>query len=182
VAETIHKVEDLLVTVMEYKKLSTRLEVGSDTALSIQEFLSKRVYPVLEEFGAFTRDLETLQSQAGAHLDRLAQASVGVNRFGKELSSGTDTLVVRANKTLGQLAVLTAQATIVLKGLEEIIIASQDTSKGASRFLVQREMYDQALSLTHALQDILKIAKKDGLTDAIHFWRNVHIRWGRPKP
>ena len=181
VAETIHKVEDLLVTVMEYKKLSTRLEMGSDTSLSIQEFLAKRVYPVLEEFGAFTRDLETLQTQAGSHLDRLSQASVEVNRFGRELSVGTDTLVLRANRTLGQLAVLTAQAAVVLKSLEEIVIASQDTSKGASRFLVQREMYDQALSLTHALQDILKIAKKDGLTDAIHFWRNVHIRWGKPK-
>lgn len=182
VAETIHKVEDLLVTVMEYKKLSSRLELGSDTSMSIQEFLSQRVYPVLEEFGAFTRDLEMIQSRAGAHLDRLSDASVEVNRFGRDLSAGTDTLVLRANRTLAQLAILTSQATIVLKGLEEIVIASQDTSNGASRFLVQREMYDQALSLTHALQDILKIAKKDGLSDAIHFWRNVHFRWRKPKP
>lgn len=182
VAETIHKVEDLLVTVMEYKKLSTRLELGSDTSLSIQEFLSQRVYPVLEEFGAFTRDLEALQSQAGDHLDHLSRASADVNRFGRDLSVGTDTLVLRANRTLGQLALLTAQATVVLRGLEEILIAGQDTTKGSGRFLTQRELYDQALSLTHALQDILKIAKKDGLTDAIHFWRNVHIRWGKPKP
>ena len=182
VAETIHKVEGLLVTVLEYKKLITRLEMGSDTSMSVQELLSKRVYPVLEEFGAFTRDMEALQSLAGAHLDRLTKASADVNRFGHDLSVGTDTLVLRANRTLGQLAILTAQATVVLKGLEDLLIASQDTSKGANRFLAQRELYDQALSLTHALQDLLKIAKKDGLKDAIHFWRNVHIRWGKPKP
>jgi phospholipid/cholesterol/gamma-HCH transport system substrate-binding protein len=182
VAETIHKVEDLLVTVSEYKRLSARLEHGSDTSLSVQQYLTTKVYPVLEEFGAMTRDLETLQNEAGAHLDKLSAASVSVNRFGRDLSAGSDTLVLRANRTLAQLATLTAQATVVLKGLEEIAIACQDTSKGASRFLVQREMYDHALSLTHALQDLLKIAKKEGLTDAIHFWRNVHIKWGKPKP
>jgi phospholipid/cholesterol/gamma-HCH transport system substrate-binding protein len=181
VAETIHRVEDLLVTVLEYKKLSSRLEKGSDTSLSIQQLLTTKVYPVLEEFGNLTRDLETLQNEAGAQLDQLAAASDHVNGFGRNLSAQSDTLVLRANRTLAQLATLTAQATLVLKGLEEIVVACEDTTKGPNKFLVRREMYDQALSLTHALQDLLKVAKTEGLTDAIHFWRNVHVNWGKPK-
>jgi phospholipid/cholesterol/gamma-HCH transport system substrate-binding protein len=181
VAETIHKVEDLLVTVREYKRLGERLERGSDTSMSLQQYLGSKVYPVLEEFGALTHDLEALQNEAGAHLDQLAAAGVTVNRFGRDLSAGTDTMVVRANRTLAQLAMLTAQATVVLRSLEEIVVACEDTSKGTSRFLVQREMYDHALSLTHAMQDLLKIAKKEGLKDAIHFWRNVRINWRKPK-
>ncbi|MEO7424710.1 MAG: MlaD family protein [Fibrobacteria bacterium] len=182
VAETIHKVEDLLLTVVEYKKLSSRLEMGSDTALSIQQLLNSKVYPVLEEFGAFTRDLETLQTQASARLDQLASATDHVNGFGRDLQAQSDTLVLRANRTLARLVILTAQATAIMKSLEEIAIACQDTSKGASRFLVQRELYDKALSLTHALQDLLKVADKDGLTDIIHFWPNVHFNWRRHKP
>ncbi|HKP96201.1 MAG TPA: MlaD family protein [Fibrobacteria bacterium] len=180
VAETIHRVEDLLITVLEYKKLSSRLEKGSDTSLSIQQLLATKVYPVLEEFGAFTRDLEAVQDRAGAQLDRLTLASARVDGFGRDLSSQSDTLVLRANRTLAQLAALTAQSTVVLKALEEIALACQDTTKGTSRFLVRREMYDHALSLTHALQDLLKVANKDGLTDVIHFWRNVRIQWGKP--
>ncbi|MEO6094237.1 MAG: MlaD family protein [Fibrobacteria bacterium] len=182
VAETIHRVEDLLITVSEYKRLSSRLEHGSDTSLSVQQFLVTKVYPVLEEFGRMTHDLETLQNEAGRHLDQLSQASAGFDRLGRGLASQSDTLVVRANRTLTQLALLTAQSTEVLKGLEAVIIACEDTTKGASRFLVRREMYDRALSLTHALQDLLKVAKKDGLTDAIHFWRNVHLKWRKPNP
>jgi hypothetical protein len=26
------------------------------------------------------------------------------------------------------------------------------------------------------------VAKKDGLSDAIHFWRNVRFNWRKPKP
>jgi phospholipid/cholesterol/gamma-HCH transport system substrate-binding protein len=181
VAETIHKVEDLLVTVLEYKRLGSRLEKGSDTSLSIQQLLTTKVYPALEEFGALTKDLEALQNEAGAQLDQLAAASVRVNGFGRDLSSQSDTLMIRANRTLAQLTSLTVQATVILKGLEEVIVACEDTTKGANRFLVQRDMYDRALSLTHALQDLLKVAKNEGLTDAIHFWRNVHIKGRKPK-
>lgn len=180
VAETIHKVEDLLTTVVEYKRLSTRLERGTDSTRSIQEILTTQVYPVLEEFGAMTKDLERLQNAAGAELDRISAATVGVNRFGRDLASQSDTLVVRANRTLARLAILTAQTTLVLRGLEEIVIACEDSTKGASRFLVQREIYDRTLALTHALQDILKVVREDGLTDAIHFWRNVRIHWKKP--
>jgi phospholipid/cholesterol/gamma-HCH transport system substrate-binding protein len=181
VAETIHKVEDLLVTVVEYKQLSSRLEKGTDTSLSIQQLLATKVYPALQEFGNLTRDLQALQDQAGAQLDQLAEASAHVDGFGRMIGSQSETLVLRANRTLTRLATLTAQSTVILKSLEEIALACQDTSRGPSRFLVRREMYDHALSLTHALQDLLKVAKQDGLTDAIHFWRNVRFHWRKPR-
>jgi len=77
------QVEDLLVTVLEYKRLGSRLEKGSDTSLSIQQLLTTKVYPALEQFGALTKDLEALQDEAGAQLDQLAAASVRVNGFGR---------------------------------------------------------------------------------------------------
>jgi phospholipid/cholesterol/gamma-HCH transport system substrate-binding protein len=180
VAENIHKVENLLTTVMEYKRLSSRLERGTDSTKSIQEILTNQVYPVLEQFGALAKDMETLQNAAGSELDRISAAAVGVDRFGRDLASQSDTLIVRANRTLARLAILTTQATTVLRGLEEIVIACEDTTKGSGRFLVQRELYDRTLALTHALQDMLKVVREEGLTDAIHFWRNVHIRWRKP--
>lgn len=182
VAETIHRVEALLATVVEYKRLTERLERGSDSTRSVQQILAQSVYPVLEEFGAMAKDMERLQNAAGAELDRIASASTGVDRFGRDLAAQGDTLVVRANRTLARLAVLTAQATAVLRGLEEIVLAAEDTTNGPGRFLMQREMYDRTLALTHALQDLLKAVREDGLTDAIGFWRNVHIRWRKPEP
>jgi ABC-type transporter Mla subunit MlaD len=180
VSETIHRVEDLLRVVAEYKRLTMRLERGSDTSLSVQQLLATKVYPVLEQFGTLVKDMDSLETEAGRQLDRLSEASAGVNRFGRDLSEQSDTLVLRANRTLARLAILTGQATTVLHGLEEVVVACQDTTQGPSRFLVQRELYDRTLAITHALQDLLKVLRDDGLTDAIHFWRNVHIRFRKP--
>jgi phospholipid/cholesterol/gamma-HCH transport system substrate-binding protein len=180
VSETIHRVEDLLRAMTEYKRLSLRLERGSDTSLSVQQFLAARVYPVLEEFGALARKMDTLQDVAGTQLDRLESAAAGVDRLGRGLSSQSDTLVARAERTLGRLALLTGQSTAVLRGLEEIAVACQDTARGPGRLLASRELYDRTLATTHALEDMLKLLQQDGLTDAIHFWRNVHVRWKRP--
>jgi phospholipid/cholesterol/gamma-HCH transport system substrate-binding protein len=177
VTETIHRVEELLTAVSEYKRLSLGLERGTDSSMSVQQFLARRVYPVLEEFGTLVRDMDTLQDAAGAQLDRLESAVNGVDRLSRGLASQNDTLVVRAERTLGRLALLTAQATTVLRSLEEIAVAAQDTSRGPGRALMRRDLYDRALSVTHSLEDLLKVLREDGLSDAIHFWRNVNIRW-----
>lgn len=176
VAETIHRVEDLLRTVVEYRNLTARLEKGGEGEPSLQELLENRVYPALEEFSAMTRDLELLQEAAVSQLDGLSDAAAKVDRFGGNIAARSDTLMERANRTLLQLAGLTAQATVVLRGLEQIMVAGQDTSRGPGALLLRREMYDKALSLTHALQDLLKTWKQEGLKDIIHFWRNVHLR------
>jgi len=180
VSESIHRVEELLRTVSEYKRLSQRLERGSDTSLSIQQFLAVRVYPVLEQFGTLAREMDSLQDAAGSQLDRLESAAAGVDRLGRGLSTQSDTLMARAELTLTRLARLTAQSTAVLEGLEKIALACQDTTRGPGRVMASRELYDRALSLTHALEEMLKVLEKDGLTDAIHFWRNIRIRWQRP--
>lgn len=179
VSEAIHRVEALLRTVGEYQRLSTRLERGTDSTLSVQAFLASRIYPVLEEFGALVRDMDTLQAEAGAGLDRIAEAAAGADRFGRDIAAQSDTLVMRADRTLTRLALLTAQATAVLRSLEEIVAAGQDTASAAGRVLMRRDIYDRALAMTHSLEDLLKVLREDGLTDAIHFWRNVRFRWKR---
>jgi hypothetical protein len=180
VSETIHRVEELLRTMTEYKRLSLRLERGSDSSLSVQRYLAERVYPLLEDFVTLARKMDTLQETAGTRLDQLESAAAGMDRLGRGLSSQSDTLVARAERTLGRLALLTEQSTAVLRGLEEIAVACQDTSNGPGRLLAGRDLYDRTLAMTHALEDMLKLLQKDGLTDAIHFWRNVHVRWKRP--
>jgi phospholipid/cholesterol/gamma-HCH transport system substrate-binding protein len=180
VSETIHRVEELLRTVSEFKRLSMRLERGSDTSLSVQQFLGDRVYPVLERFGTLVRDMDTLQNAAGARLDDLEAASAGMDRLGRGLSTQSDTLVSRAERTLDRLARLTAQSMIVLHSLEEIAVACQDTTRGPGRLVANRDLYDKTMAMTHALENMLKLLEKDGLTDAIHFWRNVHVRWKKP--
>lgn len=177
VAESIHRVEELLVTMMEYKSLSARLEHGGDSSMSLQDLMESRIYPALGEFAALSRQLELVETAASAHLADLAEASVKVDRFGRDISSQSDSLISRANRTLLQLAEVTAQATVVLRSLERLMLASQDTTGLPSSLLVRRELYDKALTLTHTLRDLLEAWKKDGLKDIIHFWRNVHFRW-----
>src|SRR5690606_14683385 len=177
VAESIHRVEELLTTMMEYKRLSARLESGGDSSMSLQALLETRIYPALEDFAVLSRELELLQNAATSHLGGLASASLKVDRFGKDISSQSDSLISRANRTLLQLAEVTAQATVVLRSLEALMSASQDSTGMPGSILVRREMYDKALTLTHTLRDLLEAWKKEGLKDIIHFWRNVHFRW-----
>lgn len=181
VSETIHRVEELLGAVAEYKRLSRRLELGSDSSLSVQQFLADRVYPVLAEFGALVGKMDSLQAAAGERLAGLETASAGFDRLGRDLAAQSDTLVLRAEKTLVRLGALTAQSTAVLGSLEGIVAACQDSSRGPGRILARRDLYDRALAATHTLEDILKILRDDGLTDAIHFWRNVHFRRKAPE-
>jgi ABC-type transporter Mla subunit MlaD len=157
-----------------------RLDRGSDTSLSVQQFLATRVYPVLERFAALTKDMDTLQNAAGSQLDGLEAAAASLDRLGRGLSSRSDTLVARAERTLDRLARLTAQSTVVLHGLEEVAVACQDTTHGPGRLVANRDLYDKTMAVTHALEDMLKLLEKDGLTDAIHFWRNVRVRWKKP--
>ena len=181
VTEAIHRVDDLLKTVVEYQTLSAKLQRGTDSTPSLQGLLTTQIYPALEEFGRFSSELELLQLEAESELERLAKAGGQVNSFSKVMAANTDTMVLRANRTLEQLATLTAQSTVLLRGLEEIMIAAQDTTNGAGSFTVQRDLYDKALSLTHALQTLLKVANQEGLQDAIHFWRNIHVHF-KKKP
>lgn len=181
VSETIHRVEELLHVMTEYKRLSLRLESGTDSALSVQAVLARRVYPVLERFGVLVKEMDSLQTEATEQLDRLASASAGMDRLGRDLSAQSDTLVFRADRALTRLALLTSQAAETLAGLEALAAAGQDTTRYPGRALMRRDLYDRALALTHALEDMLKLLRDDGLTDAIHFWRNVHLRWGRPR-
>ncbi len=182
VTETIHQVSGLLKTVTEYQKLANRLEHGNDTTPSLQQLLATQVYPMLEDFSRFTGELELLQVEIESELNRLATAGSQINRFSQSVAANTDTMVLRANRSLEQLARLSVQSTLLLNGIEKIMIKAQDTTTGPGRLLMQRELYDQTLSLTHSLLDLLNLAKKEGLRDAIHFWRNVHLHSRKSKP
>jgi phospholipid/cholesterol/gamma-HCH transport system substrate-binding protein len=175
ITETIHLVGGLLKTVTEYQKLAVGLEHGNDSTPSLQHLLTTQVYPVLEDFNRFAGELEGLQMKTEKELERLTKASNQVNRFSQAMVTSTDTMVIGATRTLEQLARLTVKTTSLLQGLEKMMIAVQDTTSGPGRILMQRQLYDQSMSLTHSLLDLLKLAKKDGLKDAIHFWRNVRL-------
>ena len=182
VAETIHRVDQLLRTVVEYQGLAARLDRGNDTALSFQQLLSTQVYPALDEFGVFAKRLEDLEARASSDLEGLARASGQVQRFSAVMSTGTDTLVAKAQLTVERLATLTAQTTVILAGLEKIMVASQDTTVLAGKILAQRDLYERTLVLSHALHDLLEQVKEKGLSDIIHFWRNVTFRKSNKKP
>lgn len=175
VTESIHRVEALLKTVIEYRKLSSRLEKGTDSLPSLQHILAEQIYPALEQYNQFAHELQVLQTESESELERLTLAAGQINGFTRMLATNSDTMIIRANRTLEQLTLLTAQSTVVVHGLEKILLAAQDSTQGPGRILMQRELYDKTLSLTHSLQDILNLAKKDGLQNAIHFWRNVHL-------
>lgn len=176
VAESIHKVEELLRTVVEYRGLADRLERGGDSALSFRDLLERRIYPALDGFTAFAAQLETLERKASGNLDGVARASADMRRWSGTMAHGTDTLVAQAQATVDRMSRLTAQTVVLLNGMEKVILATQDSSRLTGRLLAQRDLYERTLSLSHALNDLLKDIQKQGLKDIIHFWRNVHFR------
>jgi phospholipid/cholesterol/gamma-HCH transport system substrate-binding protein len=180
ITESIHLVDRLLKTVVEYQTLAARLDQGSDTAQSFQQLLQTRIYPALDEFGAFAHRLEQLESRASNELDKVALASGQVRRFSAVMAVGTDTLVSKANLTVERLATLTAQSVALLDGLEKILLAAQDSTGLPGRILTQRDLYEKTMTLAHALNDLLAQIKEKGLKDIISFWRNVRFRGRAP--
>lgn len=176
VAESIHKVEELLRTVVEYRGLADRLERGGDSALSFRQLLEGRIYPALDGFTAFAARLEGLERTASGNLDDAARASVDMRRWSGAMAQGTDTLVVKAQATVERVARLTAQSVALLDGLEKLLLAAQDSTGLPGKLLAQRDLYERTLSLSHALNDLLKGLQDQGLKDIIHLWRNVHFR------
>jgi ABC-type transporter Mla subunit MlaD len=176
VTETIHKVDELLRTVVEYQGLASRLESGNDSVPSLHQLLAAKVYPALDRFGAFAARLEHLENQASDDLDRVALASRRMKGFSKAMSAGTDSLVTKAHLTVERVAVLTAQTTALLGGLEKMMSTAQDTTALAGRLLANRDLYEKTMVVAHALTDLLQKVEEDGLKDIINFWRNVHVR------
>lgn len=180
VTETIHLVDRLLRTVVEYQGLAARLDRGSDTALSFQQMLTTQVYPALDNFGAFAHRLEELETRASSDLEVLAKASGQVRNFSAAMAVGTDTLVSKANQTVERLTQLTAQSLIILNSLEKVILAAQDTNGVPGRLLAQRDLYERTLVMSHAFHDLVRKIQEQGIKDIISFWRNVHFRKRQP--
>lgn len=176
VAETIHKVDELLRIMTQYKGLADRLDRGNDTAQSFRQMLTTRVYPALEEFTVFAEKLEMLERRTSNDLDGLARTSTQIRVWSAAMAVGSDSLVTKAQLTVDRLARLTAQTVVLLNGLEKMILASQDTSGMPGKLLAQRDLYERTLTLSHALHDLLRTVKEQGLKDIIHMWRNIHIR------
>ncbi|HLP39889.1 MAG TPA: MlaD family protein [Fibrobacteria bacterium] len=180
VTESIHKVNMLLRAMVEYQGLASRLEHGNDTTQSLEAMLRTKVYPTLDKFGAFATRLESLEGRASTELDGLARATGQVRSFSRTMAMGSDTLVAKAHLTVERLATLTTRTTMVLGGLEKMILSAQDTSSLAGRMLANRDLYERTLILAHALKDLLKQVEQEGLKNIIGFWRNVHIRERNP--
>ena len=186
VTESIHQVDRLLRTVLEYQRLSDRLEhgaldsLGGDSVQSLQALLTGRIYPALEEIGRFSGELDALQAKAGARLGDLARASENMRRFGAAAGPQSDTLLFKAGAAVEELARLTTQGTLLLHGLEKILLVSADTTRTFNHLLVRRDFYDQTLQLSRHLKALLKLLKQEGLQDAIGFWPNVHMRNRKP--
>lgn len=176
VAESIHKVEELLRIVVEYKGLADRLERGGDSALSFRQLLETRIYPALDGFTEFAERLESLERRASGDLDGMARTSDEVRKWSGAMAQSSDTLVAKAQATLDRVARLTAQTVVLLDGLEKLVLASQDTTGMPGKLLAQRDLYERTLTLSHALHDLLKHLKEQGLKDIIHMWRNIHFR------
>ncbi|HLP41153.1 MAG TPA: hypothetical protein VK465_06570, partial [Fibrobacteria bacterium] len=100
--------------------------------------------------------------------------------FSRTMAMGSDTLVAKAHLTVERLATLTTRTTMVLGGLEKMMLSAQDTSRLAGRMLANRDLYDRTLILAHALKDLLKQVEEEGLKNILSFWRNVHIRERKP--
>ncbi len=176
VAESIHKVEELLRIVVEYKGLADRLDRGGDSALSFRQLLETRIYPALDGFIEFAERLERLERKASGDLDGMARTSADVRKWSKAMAQSSDTLVAKAQASVDRVARLTAQTVVLLDGLEKLVRVSQDTTGMPGKLLAQRDLYERTLILSHALHDLLRHIKEQGLKDIIHFWRNVHFR------
>jgi ABC-type transporter Mla subunit MlaD len=180
VTESIHKVSLLLNTIVQYQSLAKSLQIGNDTTPSLQQLLTTQVYPALEDFSQFAQNLQALQIKTESELEVLVKAGGEVNSFSQLLAKSSDTLVIRANRTLEQLTLLTERTSILLRDLDKIILAAQDTTTGPGRILVQRDLYNRTLTLTQGLQNLVKAVQRDGVKDIIHFWRNVNLNLGKP--
>jgi ABC-type transporter Mla subunit MlaD len=182
VTETIHKVDELLRTVVDYQALARRLDQGDSAGLSFQQLLAMKIYPALDGFTVFARRLEALEERSSSDLEVLARTSGQVRAWSAAMTQGTDTLVAKAQATVERLSLLTAQAVVLLDGLEKLMLASRDSSTVIGRLLAHRDLYERTLTLSHALHDLLHNVQEQGLKDIIHFWRNVKIRKRAPHP
>ncbi len=181
VTETIHRVDGLLKTVIEFRNLAAALENGNDSTPSLQALMTEKVYPTLAAYGKFSEEMEALQNTIAEKVTALSASGNQLNAFSRKLTSGSDTILLKANESLEQLAILTAQGDKLLTTLDKILAHAQDTSQAGINILVQRDLYDRTLVLNRSLQSLLKAMKNNGVQDLIYFWRNVHIHFGKPK-
>lgn len=182
VTETIHRVDALLKLVQDYRKLTYQFANGDDSTPSVQKIFTTQIYPALDQFGRFAESMQSLENKTNHEMDDIARTTASVKNLTQNVNRNSDSLILKAQQSLEQLAILTEQSNTLLNQFEKGMASVQDTSQLVGKLFSNRELFDHTVRFSQAVQDFLQTVQKQGFKDVIHFWRNVHIHWNKPKP
>ncbi len=183
VSESIHRMGELLSFVMQVQSKVQFLHQGSSSdssSQSLQALFTNKLYPLAHAYAQLSQDFTAFEKATEQQSQSLQQEMASAQKMTKHWRQHSDSLLQVGQAAIDKINQFTDQNAKFLQNIDRLTQAIADTSAGLPKALLQRELYDQLLAFDHDLQGLLKILRHEGLQEAIHFWRNIHILGNNP--
>ncbi len=178
VAETIHRVEDLLNLVKKVQGNVDNLFVGSNAPFSAQR-LQNHYQKTLDQLHRISAKAEKTGHAIEVGATAINQVNIQLLGELTTLSNALNPTWKDMDSTLNSTLAKEVQLDQVLTSLETLFASMQAAPSVLNSLTQDRKLYD---NLTHSL-DVLETAlqslQKRGLQDIFHFWRNIHLFKGK---
>ncbi len=173
IAETVHRVDDLLNLVLTLRAETVRLFTGSQAPLAPGK-LQGRLENAITRLHGVAGQAASMGKDMRSGVDALVLAEAGASRDLRASRASLNPAWKRMNGIVGTTLSFERGLESAFGSLEKLLASLQD-SGAVHKLLYQREMYDDLESALHGLQAVLKVLRDDGLANTIQFRRNVHL-------
>lgn len=180
IAETMHKVDTILVTVRGYEELLKELFFDQDSGLTVTQLFRERLLPAFAEIEKVITGLTDMEAPMNRTLTQVSRTGKQITELTREAATGGSAMLGDAEQMLASLSGVLEQSQSLLTRIEESTDKLQDPESTGNRLLMQRQLFDSMVKFTESLNALIRLLKQEGIQDIINFRRNVKILGPNP--
>ena len=172
VAETVHRVDDLLNLVISLRKETIRIFTGPQAPFA-PGGLPKQIDLAIQQLEFAARKTEKAGRDIKAGLKEWGTAGKDIRSDIRDAKKSLNPAWTRLESTFRTMVAVEKSVGSALAPMEELLASFQDSESGFHTLLNDRKEYDKLVDMLHTLQKALTLLGNNG-TDIIHY-RNLRF-------
>jgi ABC-type transporter Mla subunit MlaD len=173
VAETVHRVNDLLSLVITLRKETLQLFTGPKAPFA-PAGLPKRMDDAMRNMEKFSREAEKAGQAFKSGLKAFETTGQNIRRDVRDTRETLNPAWARLESSFRSTVAVEKAVAAALDPMESLLKSVRNSESGIHALFYDRKAYDRLETTLKTLEKALLLLEDDGLTDAIHF-RNLHF-------
>jgi ABC-type transporter Mla subunit MlaD len=180
IAEKMHRAVDLLQLVQRNQEVFNDLRYGTDTTESFQEIYNNTLKPFFNEYAIKIEEMKIAAYKMNRRADQAAALTGKVSNLAQKMGRGIPKMVENTDSLLNDIQVVLNMVGENMQAIESSIELLTKEDNFAHRLIYQRDIFESLKKINQGLNTLILFVKKEGLSDIISFWQNVHILGRNP--